>query len=273
VDEVAREINPALAHLRFREKEEERFARLERAQRERLLFINSVAHELKTPLTAIMASGGLLQEELGQAGSPQQKRLVENMMSAATRLGARLNELLVAARSEKVGFTLKMELVDLRYLLQTVAAVVQPILENKRQQLILELPERVPLVKGDRQRLEQVVLNLLTNANKFTPAEGRVILRLREEKDRLAVEVSDNGPGIPAEDQAHIFEAYYRREADRERYPGLGLGLTVSKQLVEQHGGRIWLNSQPGLGSTFTFVIPLPGEGKSRGTAPPGEKT
>lgn len=272
VEETARQVNPGLSSFRFREKEHSRFLTLEREQRERLLFINSVAHELKTPLTAITASAGLLQEELPPNTHDPERRLVDNIISAATRLGARLEELLSAARSEKVGFTLKLELVDLRYLLQSMARVVQPLLERKNQVLTLDLPERVPLVKGDRQRLEQVVLNLLNNANKFTPLNGHISLRLHEEKQRLLVEVADNGPGIPPEDQTHLFQPYYRREADRDRYQGLGLGLAICKQLVEQHGGRIWVTSHAGEGSTFIFSLPLDRERQPEPTDQPGEK-
>jgi signal transduction histidine kinase len=270
VEEICQQVNPELAGLFQREVERERFARLERQQRERLLFINSVAHELKTPLTAIMASGGLLQEELSGSDSANKRRLVENMMSAAGRLDARLNELLAAARSEKVGFTLKPELVDLRYVIQNTAKMIQPMIESRQQALTLDLPERVPLVKGDRQRLEQVILNLLNNANKYSPVGGKISLQLRPEPGRLVVSVTDNGPGIPAEDQSSMFQPYFRREADRERYQGMGLGLAICKQLVEQHGGRIWLMSRPGEGATFAFSLPLtaeeqPGEGIKSG--------
>jgi signal transduction histidine kinase len=272
VEEICQQVNPELAGLFQREVERERFARLERQQRERLLFINSVAHELKTPLTAIMASGGLLQEELSGSDSANKRRLVENMMSAAGRLDARLNELLAAARSEKVGFTLKPELVDLRYVIQNTAKMIQPMIESRQQALTLDLPERVPLVKGDRQRLEQVILNLLNNANKYSPVGGKISLQLRPEPGRLVVSVTDNGPGIPAEDQSSMFQPYFRREADRERYQGMGLGLAICKQLVEQHGGRIWLMSRPGEGATFAFSLPLTAEGQPGDGIKTGDK-
>ena len=110
---------------------------------------------------------------------------------------------------------------------------------------------------ADEDRLRQIILNLLSNASKFTPDGGKIILRAREKAANLILEVEDTGPGISDKDQKWLFEPYYRVERERERISGLGLGLALSKTLVELHGGQIWVKSQVGQGSTFGFSLPL----------------
>ena len=128
---------------------------------------------------------------------------------------------------------------------------------KKGQSLTLDIPPSVPMVNADWQRLEQVMFNLATNAIKFTREGGKIQVRLLRKSEELVVEVEDSGIGITEEEQARIFMPYYRVEADRPRFPGLGLGLALSKQLVELHGGRIWVRSKPGKGSTFAFSLPI----------------
>ncbi|MEW6143351.1 MAG: ATP-binding protein [Chloroflexota bacterium] len=255
--QILAETGSALSDLRIREHEQERYDQLQKEQRERILLINTLAHELKTPLTAIVASGGLLVEELQGETNEARRKLAENIVRAASKLEARLVELVEMAKSEKTGFSLKMQLIDIRPLLENIAAVFRPIAAAKRQTLTLELAESVPLVAGDRQRLEQVVMNLLSNASKFTPAGGKIWLSLVDDRKRLVVKVRDNGPGIAAAEQERLFRPYYRIEADRDRYEGLGLGLALCKQIITSHGGRIWVESRRGEGSTFAFSLPV----------------
>ncbi len=237
--------------------ERKKCAKLEREGGERLQFINALAHELKTPLTSIVASGGLLFEELKEEAQSPRVRLIENVLSATNKLGARLSELLDMAKMESLGFTLTLELLDLRLLLQNVVSELLPVTTEKRQFLTLDIPPSAPMVKADGQRLEQVLLNLLTNAIKFTGEGGKIQLRLRRKATELVVEVKDDGPGITEEEQTRIFMPYYRIETDRQRFPGLGLGLALSKQLVELHKGRMWVESALGKGSTFAFSLPV----------------
>ena len=247
--------------------EREKRVKLERESGERLQFINALAHEIKTPLTSIVASGGLLLEELKEEAQSPRVRLIENMLSATNKLGARLSELLDMAKMESLGFKLTLELLDMRPLLQNIASELLPVANEKGQSLTLDIPPSVPMVKADSQRLEQVLLNLLTNAIKFTGEGGKIQLRLRRKSAELVVEVKDNGSGITEEEQARIFTPYYRIETDRQRFPGLGLGLALSKQLVELHKGRMWVESALGKGSTFAFSLPV-GEEKESATNP-----
>jgi len=239
------------------ELEREQRVKLERERSERLQFINTLAHELKTPLTAVVASGGLLLEELKEDPQSPQLRLLKNMIRGTERLTVRLSELLDMAKMESMGFKLNYELIDIRALLQNVGSEVLPLINGKKQSLTLDIPPSVPMINGDRQHLEQIMLNLLNNANKFTGEGTKIQIKLRQKGTNLVVQVKDNGAGITEEEQIRIFTPYYRIEADRQRFPGLGLGLTVSKHLVEMHGGRMWVESKLGKGSTFAFSLPI----------------
>ena len=252
-----------LYHLEKKAHEE-----LGREEEQRLQFINTLAHELKTPLTSIVASGGLLLEELEEESQSPRVRLVENIIRSTNKLEDRLSELLDIARIGTLGFKLTFELLDMRPLLQNMVTELLPVANEKRQSLTLDIPPSIPIVKADRQRLEQVLLNLLTNAIKFTGEDGKIQVRLTKKDADLIVEVKDDGPGITEEEQARIFEPYYRVEADRQRFTGLGLGLAVSKQLVELHGGRMRVESELGKGSTFAFSLPIAEQEEESATNP-----
>ncbi|MDP2931654.1 MAG: ATP-binding protein, partial [Chloroflexota bacterium] len=151
---------------------------------------------------------------------------------------------------------------NVKSLLEGVSWQIGPEVKSKGQTLTLELPDSLPVVEADPKRIEQVLLNLLTNASKFTHEGGRIVLRARRQDASLIVEVQDSGIGIPKEEQARLFQPYSRIEFDRKRYPGMGLGLALAKRLVELHGGKIWVKSDVGKGSTFAFSLPLPGKAK-----------
>jgi signal transduction histidine kinase len=155
---------------------------------------------------------------------------------------------------------LKSELVDPLQLLRWVVDDMAPVISNHGQSLTLELSSSLPSVWADEGRLRQVVLNLLSNASKFTPRGGKITLRARELDSTLVVEIQDTGPGIAEADQRRLFEPYHRLESDREQLSGLGLGLALCKTLVQLHGGRIWVKSRAGEGSTFGFSVPLKGD-------------
>jgi signal transduction histidine kinase len=128
-----------------------------------------------------------------------------------------------------------------------------PLFAAKKQKFQQEWEKPLPHILADEGRTNQVLSNLLSNANKFTPEGGQVTLKAKAEGNALVIEVEDNGPGIPLEQQATLFQPY----SHSDKFPGLGLGLAISKQLVELQGGKIWCHSQPGKGSTFGFSLPL----------------
>ena len=239
------------------EVERDQRVKLEKERGERLQFINTLGHELKTPLTSIVASGGLLLEELKKEAASPQLRLLENIIRATGKLQARLSELLDMAKMETLGFRLTFELLDIRPLLRNVVSELLPVANEKKQSLDLDIPPSMLMVSGDKEHLEQVLVNLLSNAIKFSFENTKIQIKLRQKGTKVVVSVKDNGPGITEEEQVRIFTPYYRIEADRQRFPGLGLGLTVSKHLVELHEGKLWVESELGKGSTFFFSLPV----------------
>ncbi|UCG55399.1 MAG: histidine kinase, partial [Dehalococcoidia bacterium] len=154
-------------------------------------------------------------------------------------------------------FNLIFDTVNLKTLFKEVSNRFKLLAKSKSQSFTVDLPSRLPSLMVDRQRLEQVLTNLLTNALKFTPEYGSILFRVAINGRWLRVEVKDNGLGLPKKDQESLFQPYWRSETDRQRLPGTGLGLAVCKQLIEAHGGKIWVESKLGEGSTFVFTLPL----------------
>ncbi|MFC2071573.1 ATP-binding protein [Chloroflexota bacterium] len=227
---------------------------LEAGVQRRILFTRALVHELKTPLTPMLASSELLATELHEEPWVS---IARNIHSSASNLNKRIDELLDLAKGEIGMLQLNPKLVDARPILRGIADDMAAVVSGNGQSLILALAPSLPLVWADEERLRRVVLNLLINASKFTPEGGKITLKAKEKDATLVVEVEDTGPGIPKEEQERIFQPYYRLINDREHLSGLGLGLALSRHLVELHGGKIWVESQVGKGSTFGFSIPL----------------
>jgi len=220
----------------------------------RVEYTRALVHELKTPLTSVMASSELLVSELPEGTL---LRLARNLHRSACNLSKRIDELLDLARGELGMIHLNRKPMDILQLLSGVADDMTLAASSHHQSLILDTPSSLPEVWADEERLQQVVLNLLTNAFKFTPEGGKITLRAAQHDKDLLVQVQDNGRGIDEAEQKRLFDPYHRLESDRERLSGLGLGLSLCKILVELHGGEIWIASQKGEGSTFSFSIPL----------------
>ena len=227
---------------------------LEAEIKKRIEFTRALVHELKTPVTPVMASSELLLQRLKDEPL---YGLAQNINQGANNLNRRIDELLDLARGEIGMLRLNREPMQPKQLLQRIVDEEIPVAMRSGQTLTTELPDSLPVIVADEERFRQVVLNLLNNAIKFTPPEGKITLKARLERANLVVEVRDNGVGISADDQKVLFEPYRSLERDRERLSGLGLGLSLSKTLVELHGGRIWVKSEKGKGSTFGFSLPL----------------
>ncbi len=229
---------------------------METKEEEWLRFVDTLSHELKTPLTSIIAAAGLLAEELETSTDQSHQKLIQTIIHNANNLETRLAELLDIVKSGSGKLQLQVEPVDIKSLILGTCLQITPMLRGKRQKLNTEMPESLPIIQGDGQRLEQVMLNLMTNAAKFTPDEGNILIRVRTENASLVIDVADNGIGIASEEIPRLFKPYSRLSADTQRHPGLGLGLALAKQVVELHGGKIWVESEPGKGSTFSFSLP-----------------
>jgi CheY-like chemotaxis protein len=184
-----------------------------------------------------------------------------------------INDVLDLSRLEMVGFTLSRERTDLEPLVRDAADIVEDLFRNRPISLELNIEPHLPMLEVDRLRIRQVLLNLLNNAARFTQA-GMVLVRAQHLDGEVTVSVSDTGPGIPADKMAHLFEEFYQVDHSLHRqHSGMGLGLAISKHFVEAHEGRIWVESEEGIGSTFTFALPVPGahtpvSGLSLGRAP-----
>ena len=230
---------------------------METREEEWLRFIDTLAHELKTPLTSIIAGAGLLSEELHDNIDESCRKLIQTIIRNADTLENRLAELLEIVKTGSGRILLQLEPVDVRSLVQGVCLQISPLITGKNQTLTTQCVDPLPLIHGDGPRLEQVLLNLVTNAHKFTPEGGSITVTATSNGHGVTVEVRDNGIGIAQDEQSRLFKPYSRVAADRQSHPGLGLGLALAKQVVELHGGSIWLESRSGQGSTFSFTLPL----------------
>ena len=232
---------------------------LESEIKKRIEFTRALVHELKTPITPVMASSELLLQKLKDEPL---HGLAQNINQGANNLNRRIDELLDLARGEVGMLRLHPEPMDPRRLLQRVVDEETPVAMRNGQTLVAQLPDSLPVIVADEERFQQIVLNLVNNAVKFTHPGGKITLKARVERDNLVVEVQDTGVGIRQSEQKLLFEPYRSLESDRERLSGLGLGLSLSKTLVELHGGRIWVKSEKGKGSTFGFSMPLARSGQ-----------
>ncbi len=232
-------------------------AELDREIHRRAEFNRALVHELKTPLTAMLASAELFVDEL--KGDPREE-LAKNIYRAAQNLDRRTDELLDVARGEVGLLTITPTSGDVRPLILSMADSLKAAAGRKKQLLNLDVASDLPAVSMDEDRLRQVLYNYLTNAVKYTPEGGRITLKAYAETGELRVEVTDSGPGISDAAQKRLFEPYYRvPQSGGERLSGLGLGLALSKMIVTLHGGRVWVNSAPGQGSTFGLALPTAG--------------
>ena len=237
------------------QKEKLQRQELEEEARLRGMFINVLAHELRTPITPILASSGTL-VNLYKKKDDLSGRLARNIFNSAEILARRLEELLDMARYARGVFQLNLQPVELNPFFEQVVDRFKPTLKS-HQILNSIISQSLPIAYIDASRIEQVVINLLSNAVKFSPGGGVITFKVEMRDGNICVEVKDQGIGISAEAQNRLFQPYYRVEQDQNQFQGLGLGLAVSKQIVEAHKGKIWVTSQKGKGSIFSFQIPV----------------
>jgi signal transduction histidine kinase len=219
-------------------------------------FLSTVSHELRTPLTLVRTSTDLLIDDVSEGLNPPQRQLVETIARNGERLGALVEEILEMAQLEEGRINLNRQITDVRQLVDGVARTLRLMVLDRAQTLCLDLPEEPCEVELDRHRIQQVVTNLVTNACKYTPEGGAIRVRVVPAPETVAVEVRDDGPGIPADKMERVFEKFYRLPDSTVRAKGTGLGLAIARSLVESHGGEIGVSSEPGEGSTFWFRLP-----------------
>jgi PAS domain S-box-containing protein len=229
------------------------------ADRTKTEFVSTVSHELRTPLTSIKGYTDLLIAEAVGSISDGQRRFLNIVKSNADRLTALINDLLDISRIETGRITLHIENLRLEDIVLEVANSLRQQIEDKGLKLVLDIAPDLEEVSGDRSRLIQVLTNLVANAYHYTP-EGQITIVLSPMEGAVRVDVKDTGIGISTEEQYKIFDRFYRADHPLvQESEGTGLGLSIVKLFVELHAGRVWVNSTPGEGSTFTLILPTTG--------------
>ena len=232
----------------------------EEARRQKEVFIARVSHEFRAPLNIIIGMISLMVENPRQYGGRFPRKAREHLQivyANCQHLSSMIDDVLDLSQADAGRLTLHRAQTDLREIIESSVAVVRPWLEEKSLGLRMVLPDGLPPILCDRVRIRQVILNLLSNAARFTET-GYVSLEAMHRNGRALIKVADTGPGIPPEDLQRIFEPFAQGSADPLRTKGgSGLGLSISKQFVELHGGRIWVESQVGVGTAFFVELPL----------------
>ena len=250
----------ALENARLFEEVARKGRELEIASQHKSQFVANMSHELRTPLAAILGYAELIQE--GFYGPLSDKALdsLTRVRSNGKHLLGLINTVLDIAKIESGQFTLNMAEYAIESVVETVRSATKSLAQNKRLALKTEVAKPLPIGVGDEQRLTQVLLNLVGNAIKFTDT-GEVRVTAQVKNGRFNVSVTDTGPGIPLEHQARIFEQFHQVDSSNTKAKGgTGLGLAIAKQIVEMHGGRIWVESAPGKGATFQMELPTRAE-------------
>jgi signal transduction histidine kinase len=233
---------------------------LEIASQHKNQFVANMSHELRTPLAAILGYAELIQEGFYEPQGPKSLDALTRIRSNGKHLLGLINTVLDIAKIESGQFTLNMSEYAIVSVVETVRAATESLAQNKKLTLTTSVDKALPIGLGDEQRLTQVLLNLVGNAIKFTDA-GEVSIAAGARNGHFAVSVTDTGPGIPLDQQARIFDQFHQVDSSLTKAKGgTGLGLAIAKQIVEMHGGRIWVVSTPGKGSTFQMELPTRAE-------------
>jgi signal transduction histidine kinase len=244
----------ALQNARLFEEIQRAYRDLQELDHMKSEFINIAAHELRTPLAILMGHADLLQEDIQDADA---RRRVQVIVRNALRLRDLINDMLDMRRLQMAEARVRLETFGVEELIAAALLDFRPMAERKSIQIHADVPEDLAPVRSDRQRILITLNNLLKNAIEFTPAGGQVGVQALERDQELQVSVWDTGVGIPAEQFDRIFKPFYQIEASLTReHEGMGLGLSIAKGMVELCGGRIWVESELGQGSRFTFTIP-----------------
>jgi signal transduction histidine kinase len=254
LEQKSRELESATNELRSANQ------RLQDLDRLKDDFISTVTHELRTPLTSIRAFSEILNDN-PELESEQRRKFLGIIIKESERLTRLINQVLDLAKIESGNAEWHTSEIDMREVIEDSVSATSQLFKENNIELDTYLPVSVPLIAADRDRVMQVMLNLLSNAAKFcSPGEGRVSITLAVLPDGLQVDVQDNGIGISEADQKVIFDKF-RQVGDTltAKPQGTGLGLPICRQIIHHFGGRLWVRSRPGAGATFSFTIPLAG--------------
>jgi signal transduction histidine kinase len=247
----------AIENVRLFDEIQDKSRQLEEASQHKSQFLANMSHELRTPLNAILGYTELMAD--GAYGEPSEKMvgILQRLEANGKHLLGLINDVLDLSKIEAGQLVLELSDYCIQDIAQTVRSTLEPLASDKKLAFKVEMVLELPPGHGDGRRLTQVLINLVGNAIKFTDA-GEVAIKAEANNGAFHVSVRDTGPGISAADQSKLFQEFQQADnAITRKKGGTGLGLAISKRIIEMHGGRIWLESQPGQGSTFTFTLPV----------------
>jgi signal transduction histidine kinase/regulator of replication initiation timing len=247
----------AIENVRLFEEIQDKSRQLEEASQHKSQFLANMSHELRTPLNAILGYTELMAD--GAYGEPSEKMIgiLKRLEANGRHLLGLINDVLDLSKIEAGQLVLELSDYCIQDIAQTVRSTLEPLAADKKLAFKVEVAPKLPSGRGDGRRLTQVLINLVGNAIKFTDT-GEVAIKAEANNGSFHVSVRDTGPGISSADQARLFQEFQQADnAITKKKGGTGLGLAISKRIIEMHGGRIWVESQPGQGSTFTFTLPV----------------
>jgi len=220
-------------------------------------FFSLMAHELRTPVASIKEGTDLLLKGIGEEGKEKRNTILTIIAEESNRLIDLVNSLLDLSKMEAGMMTLAWETSDLKPFINKAVSGIEPLAMAKNVSMKVEIPQDLPYIKMDGERILQALRNLIGNAVKFTPGGGQVTISARAVEKGVSVSVADTGPGIPKEDLDSIFDKFRQATiASYSKIKGTGLGLAIVKHIINAHGGKVWVESVPGHGSTFIFLLP-----------------
>jgi signal transduction histidine kinase len=247
----------AIQNARLFREIEDKSRQIEAANRHKSEFLANMSHELRTPLNAIIGFSEILQERLFGELNEKQAEYTDDILTSGRHLLSLINEILDLSKVEAGRMELELATFDLPLAIDNARTFVRERATKRGVNLDVTVDERLGDFVGDERKIKQILLNLLSNAVKFTPEGGRIGIKAKQADGSVEISVSDTGIGIAPEDQAKIFEEFRQVGGDyAKKIEGTGLGLTLAKKFVELHGGRIWVTSEVGKGSTFSFTLP-----------------
>jgi signal transduction histidine kinase len=247
----------AIQNARLFTEVEEKSHQLEIASQHKSQFLANMSHELRTPLNAILGYTELVLDDIyGQVPS-KMRGVLDRVQRNGRHLLGLINDVLDLSKIEAGQMTISVASYSLEDVLQSVLSSVESLATEKQLALKRDIQPHLPVGNGDERRLTQVLLNLVGNAIKFTD-QGEVVVAASEANGSFNIAVTDTGPGIAADEQERIFEEFHQADASTTKTKsGTGLGLSIAKRIIEMHGGRIWVESKPGYGSTFRVSFPV----------------
>ena len=254
----------AIENVRLFDEIQDKSRQLAEASQHKSQFLANMSHELRTPLNAILGYTELILDSVYGEMPEKARSVLDRVQRNGRHLLGLINDVLDLSKIEAGQLTLSLSGYSLKNVIQTVFSAVEPLAAQKQLALKIDVAPELPQGRGDEQRLTQVLLNLVGNAIKFTD-RGEVSIKGSSANGSFTVAVRDTGPGISAVDQAKLFQEFQQADNSITRKKGgTGLGLAISKRIIEMHGGRIWVESSPGNGSTFAFTLPVTVEGQAR---------